>query len=330
MLNVEKKEHLDYIDVAKGLLIAFVFFGHMAKSLNPDGIDEFLSVFTRVRGYLWTSYYMPAFFVITGYCSNFSKPFKQYFVSNFKRLIVPAIVLVIPISIAELFFHKVDFNGFLIQILITSFWFLRSLFISKIVFYFIYKFVKYDWLRVVACLSLFALGLYLYEFVFATDRFHIIHSLLLVPFLELGVLLRKVKNDKIYLGGLAIYCLTVLFFVVFHKTVPSITFALKLQFVSAIPFLILSSMGSISILWISKIIGKSAVFQTLGKHSLVLYCLHVQFYFYFSRLFLSFTNQNGLLSAGTLLLSTSLLLLICLGVSILLNKKPLSMCLGEF
>ena len=323
-------KRLEYVDVAKGLLIAFVFLGHMAKSLNPDGTDEFLSLFTKTRGYLWTSYYMPAFFVITGFCSNFSKSFKSYLVSNIKRLIVPAIVLVIPISIAELLFHKVNFNGFLIQIFITSFWFLRSLFISKIVFYFVYKFAKYDWQRIVVNLSLFALGLCLYEFVFATDRFNVIHSLLLLPFLELGVLLRRVENNKIYLGSVLVYCLTVLFFLLAHKTVPSITYALKIQFVSAIPFLILSSTGSISILWIGKIIGKSTVFQTLGKHSLVLYCLHVQFYFYFSRFFLSFTNQNWLLSAGTLLLSTSFLLLICLGASILLNKKPLSVCLGEF
>ena len=324
------KKRLEYVDVAKGLLIAFVFLGHMAKSLNPDGTDEFLSMFTRVRGYLWTAYYMPAFFVITGFCSNFSKPFKLYFVSNVKRLIIPAIVLVFPISIAELFFHKVNLNGFLIQVFLTSFWFLRSLFISKIIFYFIYKFTKYDWQRIVVSLSLFALGLYLHEFVFVSDRFNVLHSLLLLPFLELGVLLKGVENNKIYLGSVIVYCLTVLFLLLTNKTVPSITFALKLQFESAVPFLLLSSTGSVSILWISKIVGKSTVFQTLGKHSLVLYCLHVQFYFYFSRLFLNLTNQNWLLSAGTLLLSSSLLLLACLGASVLLNKKPLSVCLGEF
>lgn len=325
-----KKERVNYIDVAKGLLIVLVFVGHMARRLNVNGDDAFLSCFTITREYLWTSFYMPAFFVITGYCSNFALPFKTFVEKNIKTLIIPAVCLVIPSNVAELIFKKITTEEFLLHTLLTSFWFLRSLFLAKIMFYFCYRFLRKEYLRSLFCLTLFIGGVCLVNYVCPKDLFNIAHALLLLPFLEIGWLLKKYSGNNIYKVSTIAYAALVLVVIGMRWDIPSVTFAIKVSPQFALLFLLLASTGSVAILWVSKLIKKSFILELLGRHSLVLYCIHVQFYTYYSRIFHKFICINYVCSALTLIISTLLLVAICLGVSIVLNKKPFCYCLGKF
>ena len=273
---------------------------------------------------------MPAFFVITGYCSNFAVSFKSFVVKNAKTLIIPAVCLVVPSNVAELVFKKITAEEFLLQTLLTSFWFLRSLFMAKILFYFCCRFLWKDYLRSLFCLVLFAGGVYLANYVCPKDMFNIVHALLLLPFLEIGRLLKKYSKERIYKVATIAYAILVLMVIGMKWEVPSVTFAIKVDSRFALLFLLLASTGCIAILWVSKLIKKSFVLELLGRHSLVLYCIHVQFYTYYSRIFHKFVGINCVYSALTLVVSTLLLIVACLGISVVLNKKPFCYCLGKF
>lgn len=66
------KERLHYIDVAKGLLILMVAYGHIYG--NTSGIDNVGVDYIHQSVNLFVSFYMPCFFVITGYLgSHFMK-----------------------------------------------------------------------------------------------------------------------------------------------------------------------------------------------------------------------------------------------------------------
>ena len=69
---------------------------------------------------------MPSFFMLTGYCSNFSRPFKDFLLANVNGIIVPMVVLnVIPCLLSfnvEALHYLIDWRNWLSGL---SFWFLR-------------------------------------------------------------------------------------------------------------------------------------------------------------------------------------------------------------
>lgn len=82
--NIDKRERLDYLDVAKGIGIIAVIIGHMGLS----HVNQF--VFT---------FHMPLFFLIAGYFISDKYDFKTFFVKKVKQLIPPYILTCIIICI---------------------------------------------------------------------------------------------------------------------------------------------------------------------------------------------------------------------------------------
>lgn len=75
------KTRIEAIDIAKGIGILLVIFGHICT-----GTDETYSV--KIMIY---SFHMPLFFLISGYCFNNAKydSFKKFLVSRLKTIICP-------------------------------------------------------------------------------------------------------------------------------------------------------------------------------------------------------------------------------------------------
>lgn len=91
-MNVVKR--LSYIDVAKGLLILLVVYDHLPDmymyKLNLS--NEYIEYLDKTQ-WVYKLFFMLAFFCITGMCSNFNKDFKTFFISNYKSLIIPNVIL---------------------------------------------------------------------------------------------------------------------------------------------------------------------------------------------------------------------------------------------
>lgn len=75
------------LDALRGIAILIVIFGHALQSAN--GRSPANVVFNVI-----TSFWMPLFFLISGYASGFSsgKDFKAGALSLFKRLVVPYLI----------------------------------------------------------------------------------------------------------------------------------------------------------------------------------------------------------------------------------------------
>lgn len=88
------KERIHYIDVAKGLLITLVILHHFPQLMEQYGVSNpFLQFLDSASDY-YNAFFMPAFFIITGYCTNFRKlPFGEFFIRQVNTLMVPAFCL---------------------------------------------------------------------------------------------------------------------------------------------------------------------------------------------------------------------------------------------
>ena len=84
---------ISYLDVAKGALIILLVFAHFRSALNRTDFKN--DYFEYVYGWnsIFTCFYMPAFFLISGYCSNFRKDPKTFLKSLLKSLVLPLFAL---------------------------------------------------------------------------------------------------------------------------------------------------------------------------------------------------------------------------------------------
>lgn len=91
---VNKRERCHFIDVAKGILILLVVLHHQPMIDKENGIENtFLLCLGNASSY-YNAFFMPAFFVITGYCTNFySKSISHFFVHQVLSIMLPAFCL---------------------------------------------------------------------------------------------------------------------------------------------------------------------------------------------------------------------------------------------
>jgi len=122
-----QKKREPWVDIAKGMLIFGVVFFHM-KTILTESCHIVHPVFETLYNVhiAYTVFFMPSFFMLTGYCSNFSRPFKDFLLANVNGIIVPMVVLnVIPCLLSfnvEALHYLIDWRNWLSGL---SFWFLR-------------------------------------------------------------------------------------------------------------------------------------------------------------------------------------------------------------
>jgi fucose 4-O-acetylase-like acetyltransferase len=139
---MDKRIH--WVDIAKGLLILMVVWGHINYvSVLVLGKACFVDVERTTS--LYFPWYMAVFFCITGYCTNYRKPFLKFFKEKFKSLIIPNVLLgsmlFVPQSIMLGQPLESVIAGCIRNIFLYggSYWFLTALFIADIIFYWILR-----------------------------------------------------------------------------------------------------------------------------------------------------------------------------------------------
>lgn len=143
------KQRIRYFDLAKGFLMILVVLHHIhmhgAKILG----DLSVSVFLDYADDYWVMWFMPAFFMITGICSNYDKPFKDFIYANFKGLIIPSVCLgFFFIILGELFIGPLYFLQECKRLLLEYIpnggvlWFLPALFVCKTIYWGLLRIVE--------------------------------------------------------------------------------------------------------------------------------------------------------------------------------------------
>ena len=193
------KERIHWIDVFKGILIIMVVIHH--TPFNVSGAFP-------LWGYeCWNSLivacFMPAFFVVTGYCTNFNICFGQFLWKNIKTILIPCFCLYYfnhwLQDIKNLCFDEgswVTWSHFFSPGIRTFFkeggyyWFLSSLFLSKIIFYLISRYIRGMWYQVFSTLFLVIIGIVCAEQGLGKNFFYWQHAFALTIFLPVGIFLK--------------------------------------------------------------------------------------------------------------------------------------------
>ena len=113
------------LDFAKGILISMLVLHHIVDvGYRMNHIDNNVLLFmNNIQKPLITCYFIPAFFLITGMVSNFSRPFGPFVFSQFKILLLPAIVFTI-------LFHPFYWGGGIIQYIMICWSYLKKVVLS--------------------------------------------------------------------------------------------------------------------------------------------------------------------------------------------------------
>ena len=332
-----QSKRLQYIDVAKGILIIMMMAGHCANGIQskcPD--DLFLDIFQQLKNILWVPYFMPTFFVITGLCSNFNKEFKPFIVSCIKTIKVPAVLFGFTFSAVVLLVHH-QYSSLLPDLLTrfvhSGYWFLDAMFISKILYWFIHKLTTSSRIKLLITSIIFLIASYVHIYVPYRDYFYINHALFLTFFICLGDIIKNISfSRKHTLASICIYMFSLSGILMLHFEIPFITNKIQVNLYTTIPLLLLSSLGSLLCLWICKSFPESKKLNlvgSIGKNSLIYYCLNV-WTLKVKSLFFPLFGKSLLLSGFSFVLVMVIALVISSIASRLINTKYLSFYIGKF
>lgn len=332
-----EKERLRYIDVAKGILILLVAYGHIYGASKNVGVDDVSVEWIRQSVNLFVSFYMPCFFVITGFCSNFRKSFFVALTQSFKTIVLPGIFFTVILMARNLNYDAILQLLKSIALYGGAYWFLSSLFLARTFYWIVFNKIKKRNIQNIVCVIAFIIGFIFSRLYQGLQPWYFIHALLLMPFLHMGQLLKKyeLKHTK-YLAalfGVSLFATITLSHKGFLQIdyfyhVPGISFKLlNMNLSMLIPFVLLSISGCLLCLGVSKRINSNRVLEYLGENSLVIYCLHV---FVMSRLLPRICNFGGGLIILKIILTYLLTIIICSIVAYVLNFKYLRIFLGKF
>lgn len=272
------KERLCYIDAAKGLLVILVLFYHLPVILNDSShINcEYFKVIGDIAK-LYTPFFMPAFFVITGYCTNFEKNKILFVMSIFKGLIIPMLTLnIIPCILS---FNLNAFQQFLrldFWLWGLSFWFVPCLILSKIIYYIIYQYSNENKLLfLLIILLLMAFGVVCDQEHLFQNYWYWKNSLVFLGCIHFGQFLKvKECDNNILLIGSITYIFLILLLNKNINSIPSLGLNIDYSLENLVLFVPLCLGGSCLILLFLKIIKTENLLTYIGKGSLIFYCCH--------------------------------------------------------
>lgn len=273
-------KRIHYLDIAKGLLIILLLFHHYGSARRRlDVSNDFYEQY-KLWQIVFTAFFMPTFFVISGYCSNFNKPFKAFFKTQFKQLLIPYITF----EILTAFFWTIKtgdyslsfFLSFIFNDTWTVYWFLNALFFSKIVVWIINRITPNQLYLILITLFLFISGIIINQYNLGRNVFCIRESLGSCLFVAVGLVLRNRTELYHLLLKHCIYIYPVILFllIIWGKKIPVFAAGMHVTLSQAPLFLLLSLTGTFACLRICKMLDRNKFLEFWGKNSLIVYCTH--------------------------------------------------------
>ena len=331
------KERLHYIDIMKGITMLTVVLHHVLWiTVDVKEVTNDTMLFLHGWQDVLASFIMPAFFFCTGYCSSFDKPFKTFFISNFKSLLFPSITIGIAYEIlyGRIFQLPATLNmamhqGFLF------FWFLYALFYGKMIFWLLDKFVKNTYAMLSILLFLAFIGTACNDINFLGWNFmQYRQTFNLTLYLGIGYYFKNfLYQDRMLEIGSLLFVAGVMFSRIVPFEVPKVTAGFDCTFVEEPLHVFYALTGTQFVMFLSKMINRCIYLEEVGKKSLVIYVIHNTIilrsteYFFYNIL----QKTDGVLITLIVVLilvvlATASSYLICM----ILNTKYLKWTLGKF
>ena len=336
------KERIHWIDVFKGICILIVVIHHAPFNVSKD---------CPIWGINWLNaviigFFMPAFFVITGYCSNFSSPCILFLWRNVKTIIIPSFCLYYFNHWIEdarcFFFYDADWitwHHFFspgIRTFIKEggyYWFLSALFLAKMLYYVINRILKNLGSKILLSLFLLSFGVICANLDSTHNYFYWQQAVILTLYLPLGVFLKEhgeIIKNKGWMS-LLLYIALVSILVLMGKNVPSVTRTIDISVLMIPMHLILSLTGTLAVWWLSETIGKSIPLEYLGRNTIIIYTLNFSVLGLVSAcLFTIYEPQNALIFNLMFWVMIIMSIIILSFLTWLLNAKYVRCVLGKF
>lgn len=333
-----KSKRLEHIDILKGIFIIFVVIGHLENTNRALGYENDAISFINSFEISWYSIFMPSFFIISGYCSNFDDGFKSFFIKSTKTILWPAIFFTFLLSR----FRLLEYGCFDLRFLIppkcillygSAFWFLTAMYLSRIMYYGISRIRIKDFYKGFVCVLLMFLGVLLYSFYPKFNYWYIEFSFLYVVFYFIGDYFKKYANmpNKYFLIIGLVYVLIILLSFIVGFDIPNLSFGLQLKLYQIPLELVLAITGFFLLYSICRYIGKNKVLSFIGQNSIIVYIFHQKIYHYILNIFgpmmEKFSFGFSFLFAILIILTTLIVVSI---ISFLLRMKYLRWTLGKF
>lgn len=286
---MEIAKRFSSIDICKGLLIILVVMVHVPLALDRVGLDyPYVRFLTNSTCYFYTGFFMPAFFLVSGYTSNFNKPVRQFLMSNVKGLLMPLLSLGVLSKIVELLafgdsFWTITTGGVNYFFLVETLWFLSAMFVARILYWGVYHTFRKDYMRGLAMLLLLVVGVALNHLhPEAQDPshyhnfFHYRNAMCLSIFLWMGSVARHhgISRKAVYCLGIAyLPFLGLSWLLPVFRPVPY-TDSTTLTLLQIPQFLLFAVTGTALMVCVSSWISNHRMLEYLGRQSLMVYAFH--------------------------------------------------------
>lgn len=203
------KQRIEYFDTTKGLLMFFLIWGHMIIFAKTLGIESDFTQTIQNMVPFYRVFFMQTFFFITGFCTSWGIPFKEFLVKNFKTILLPAFIF-FPVAYATQVVVGKEGGLDLLSALVLRYltegvpWFLAALFISKVLYWLINQYCRNAWLKISCVAIFFLIGLAIKEFDIAPNNWSYQQALIMLPFLYLGNVTKLLNQNGLQLGKIVI------------------------------------------------------------------------------------------------------------------------------
>ncbi len=278
----EPKKRIEYIDVAKGVFIMCLFYGHSIIYGRILGVDEEATHLIGKTQLLYEGFFMQSFFLITGFCSSFKIPISVFIWKNIKTILLPGMLLSVLGNYIWSLLNGGEISSIVILLsklsdwfLLGGEWFIIALFCSKLTLWFILKRNKH--LQIVIVALIYIVGLTLNQIdIFPNYIWHR-HTMLLIPYLYMGFLakgnLEKIEPimKPVALIGVVIIPVQVLLDIKGFYHMPFNDNGIHVSLLNFPIHYLNVFCGTAIVILISRTIEKCAFIKTLGMGSLLCY-----------------------------------------------------------
>lgn len=323
-----------YFDIAKGILMIVVIIHHLPAVATKCNLSNSVFECVDYLDFMYRCSFMPAFFIITGCCSNFDKELRPFLLSNVKGLIVPAFAMSVICQLFEIIYPPHEFQLNVLSLLYCggAFWFLPALFISKTIFWIVNK-VKDAVLKTCLVFAISLLSSVLCSISFVYNPWYVIQAMLLLPFLYIGSLVKYKKTNGrncLLLGGA--YFLMVALLKLQDYIFPSVTMVLTLDITNFFNYIFVASTGGLFVVSISQFIEHCRFLEFFGRSTVIVYTLHIEVL-----IFLFYVLREVSIPFGNILFDSFVFLLLLMATIVLTSlfslafrSKWLKIFIGQF
>lgn len=294
---------------------------------------------------------MQAFFFINGYTSNFNKDFKPFLWGSFKALLIPYLAFALlgkglnaVLWSETALWQKTAGDGDQVWFFLEeSYWFLTALFIARILYWLLRRYINNEYYVGLVALAVMLIGFvlnHIYDGVSLdpahyNNHLHYRNALCMMIFIWMGEMLKNHKEKwRKYIAPLSIAYIVML--ITTHMIgilyPPTYTHSPHIPVAASPLYLFYATIGTISVLWLGKKINANKALEYLGKGSLVVYMTHFGYLRLLTKVLPSVTAPPyGLASGLTFYIMVFILSTTLSAATIwVFNHKYLKVFIGKF